>query len=105
LQGTVLCCRWQVTRHDALAPRGHNASGRTMLARPAGFRGGVYTPGGTGVEPVTSRYNVWCSASELTALAADTAFIRTHSRNAVQRSPFIKDEPPCAAGTGQFNLA
>ena len=36
---------------------------------------------GTGVEPVTARFMVWCSASELT-VEADTAFVRTHSRNA-----------------------
>src|SRR5665213_2127329 len=46
------------------------------------FHAGAGFPLGTGVEPVTARFNVWCSAIELTTLAADTASFRTHSRNA-----------------------
>ena len=52
---------------------------------PAGvwwrFHAGAGFPLGTGVEPVTARFMVWCSAIELTTLAADTAFFRTHSRH------------------------
>jgi hypothetical protein len=84
LQGTGLCCHWHITGHDALAPRQDNASSRSTLCPPPRAPWCATTHSGTGVEPVTARVGVWCSTVELPsrALAADTAIVRTHSRNA-----------------------
>lgn len=79
LQGTVLCCRRHMPRCDALAPR-FQCQRQTYACPPPQASWCATTHSGTGVEPVTARFNVWCSASELT-LAADAAFFRTQSRN------------------------
>ena len=43
---------------------------------------------GTGVEPVTARFSVWCSTTELTWLTRPS--VRTHLRNARRQPPHMR---------------
>jgi hypothetical protein len=99
--------RSRLTGATNVNPRRRRIETLARLPRASWWRShawrGVQPLVGTGVEPVTARFLVWCSASELTTLS-NAAFVRTHARNA-------RDRPPqsvgvwCAAGPATSDFA
>ena len=82
--------RGQLPRRTVRPTLFHVSSRPNVRPPPAGFmvalsrRVGCSAPVGTGVEPVTARFMVWCSASELTTLNQ-----RSHRQN-----PFAEHTRP-----------
>jgi hypothetical protein len=92
LHGTRTCCRLGLARRTNR--RYAKAGGRSFVGPPPSGRvgAGCFSARGvgTGVEPVTARFCVWCSTFELTSL--DTA---------IGQKPFAEHAPPTASTRGQ----
>src|SRR5437867_10355042 len=85
-----MCCH----RRDKAALAADRTSVRHLRATS---RSGCLARGlGTGVEPVTARFTVWCSPTELTSL--DASLGENPSAEHTPPTASVEDGTPCAAG-------